>query len=82
MSESRPLRIAVLIDHIESDYHVDVVRGVVLAAHSARVKTLIVTGGWLGQSDSDLVSRNFIYDLLAAAQVDGIIVMAGSLSNA
>ena len=82
MSESRSLRIAVLIDHIESDYHFDVIRGVVRAAHTARVKTLIVTGGWLGKSDTDIVSRNFIYDLLAGARLDGIIVMAGSLSNA
>jgi LacI family transcriptional regulator len=82
MSESRPLRIAVLIDHIESDYHVDVIRGVVRAAHTARAKTLIVTGGWLGRSDAELVSRNFIYDLLAGARLDGIVLMAGSLSNA
>ncbi len=82
MPESRQLRIAVLIDHIESDYHVDVVRGVVRAAHSARVKALIITGGWLGNSDAEPVSRNFIYDLLAAARLDGIVIMAGSLSNA
>jgi DNA-binding LacI/PurR family transcriptional regulator len=81
MSETRQLRIAVLLDHIESDYHVDVVRGVVRAAHSARVKTLIVTGGWLG-TDQEVVTRNFIYDLLAEARIDGIVIMAGSLSNA
>ncbi len=82
MSDTRQLRIAVLIDHIESDYHVDVVRGVVRAAHSARVKALVITGGWLGRSQEDIVSRNFIYDLLVGARIDGIIVMAGSLSNA
>ena len=53
-----------------------------MRAPTARVKTLIVTGGWLGQSDDDVVSRNFVYDLPAGAQLDGIVVMAGSLSNA
>jgi phosphoserine phosphatase RsbU/P len=82
MAENQPLRIAVLIDHIESDYHVDVLRGVVRAAHASRTKVLILTGGWLSPSDDDLVARNFIYNLLLASRVDGLLVMAGSLSNA
>jgi DNA-binding LacI/PurR family transcriptional regulator len=81
MPESRSLRIAVLIDHIESDYAIDALRGVVRAAHRSRTKVLILTGGWLGASADEPVTRNFVYDLLLAARVDGLLVMAGSLSN-
>jgi DNA-binding LacI/PurR family transcriptional regulator len=78
---SQALRIAVLLDHLESDYHADIVGGVLRAAHSSRVRTLIVAGGWLARSSTEPVVRNFIYDLLLTARLDGVLVLAGSLSN-
>src|SRR5688572_9255307 len=80
MTEPVKPRIAVLVDHLESDYHVEVLTGVLHAARS-RAKVLVVPGGWLSRSDAEPIARNFIYDLLPAARVDGVIALAGSLSN-
>jgi DNA-binding LacI/PurR family transcriptional regulator len=74
-------RIAVLLDHIESDYHEEVVAGVHRAARASRVRVVIVAGGWLGQPPEEPVTRNFIYDRVRQARVDGIIVLGGSLAN-
>src|SRR5688572_25850101 len=80
MSDPDRPRIAVLLDHIESDYHVEVLSGV-LGAARARATVLVVPGGWLSQSDAQPIARNFIYDLLPSARIDGVLALAGSLSN-
>ena len=79
MNPGKP-RIAVLLDHIESDYHVEVLTGVLRAART-RAKVLIVPGGWLSRSDAEPLARNFIYDFLTQAKIDGVLALAGSLSN-
>jgi DNA-binding LacI/PurR family transcriptional regulator len=81
MSGSRRRRIAVLLDHIESDYPVEVLQGVIRAARPSRARTLVIPGGWLEPSKEEPVVRNFIYDLLVAAEIDGLLIFAGSLSN-
>lgn len=73
-------RIALLIDHIESDYHVEMVSGVLRAARSSAVQVVIVAGGGLG-TDTHPVGRNFVYDQLLDANIAGLLVLAGSLSN-
>ena len=80
MTDPAKPRVAVLFDHLESDYHVEVLAGVLRAAR-ARAKVLVVPGGWLSRSDAEPIARNSIYDLLPAARVDGVIALAGSLSN-
>jgi phosphoserine phosphatase RsbU/P len=80
MTTDRPLRIAVLLDHIESDYPVEVLRGALRAARSARARTLVISGGSLASARAPVV-RNFVYDLLAQARIDGLVILAGSLSN-
>ena len=73
-------RVLVLIDNIESDYQIEVISGVLRATRTANVNTVIMAGGWLS-TPSDPTARNFIYDLIPGASVDGILVLAGSLSN-
>lgn len=80
MKADRP-RIAVLLDHIESDYPVEVLRGVLRAARSSRARVLVVPGGALAATQGPAVVRNFAYELLAQARVDGLVILAGSLSN-
>jgi phosphoserine phosphatase RsbU/P len=80
MPPNKP-RIAVLLDHIESDYHVEVLTGVLRAARGARAQVLIVPGGWLPRSDAEPIARNFVYEFLAGARIDGVLTLAGSLSN-
>lgn len=81
MKTERPRRIAVLLDHIESDYPVEVIRGVLRAARSFRARVLVVSGGCLAGSHGPAVVRNFVYDLVAQADLDGLVILAGSLSN-
>jgi sigma-B regulation protein RsbU (phosphoserine phosphatase) len=80
MSPGTP-RIAVLLDHIESDYHVEVLTGALRAARAARARVLVVPGGWLSRSDAEPGARNFVYDFLARSRIDGVLALAGSLSN-
>jgi DNA-binding LacI/PurR family transcriptional regulator len=81
MATDAPFRIAVLLDHIESDYPVEVLRGVIKAARSSRARVLVIPGGALSAPHRPAVVRNFVYDLLAQARVDGLVILAGSLSN-
>jgi DNA-binding LacI/PurR family transcriptional regulator len=81
MSTDRPLRIAVLLDTIESDYPVEILRGALRAARSSRSRMLVIPGGQLSPAQGPVVVRNFLYDLLAQARVDGLVILAGSLSN-
>jgi DNA-binding LacI/PurR family transcriptional regulator len=73
-------RVLILIDSIESDYQIDAISGVLRATRASNVNLAIVTGGWLGTRQHP-APRNFIYDFIPEASVDGIVVMAGSVSN-
>jgi DNA-binding LacI/PurR family transcriptional regulator len=81
MSAVRQPRIVLLVDHLESDYPAQIVTGVLRAARLARARTWIVPGGWLARSPEEPFVRNFIYERVAAADVDGFVLSAGSLSN-
>jgi DNA-binding LacI/PurR family transcriptional regulator len=73
-------RVLVLIDNIESDYQIEVISGVLRATRAANVNAVIVAGGWVS-TDNYPTYRNFVYDFIPQAAVDGILVLAGSLSN-
>lgn len=73
-------RVLVLIDNLQSDYQIEMVSGVLRATRAAQVNTLIVPGGALA-TEKYASPCNFVYDLIPGAAVDGILVMAGSLSN-
>jgi hypothetical protein len=66
-------RIAVLLDHFESDYHQEVVAGVLRAARPAHARIVIAAGGWLGRPPEEPVTRSFIYDHVREARVDGLL---------
>jgi len=73
-------RVLILIDSIESDYQIEAISGVLRATCASDANVAIVTGGWLGP-DQQPTPRNFLYELIPGAAVDGMVVMAGSLSN-
>jgi phosphoserine phosphatase RsbU/P len=75
------LRIGVLIDNIDSDYQVAILDGIVRGTRTLRGQTLLIAGGWL-QTATAANHRNFVYELLPAAELSGLVVMAGSLSQA
>lgn len=78
-TERRPTRIAVLLDQLESDYHLDVVSGVKKAAGD-RARVVVIAGGRLG-SDELPEPRNSLYDELERAEVDGFVLLTGCLGN-
>lgn len=73
-------RVLTLIDNLESDYQIEAISGVVRATRASNANLAIVTGGWLGTAQRPM-PRNFVYDLIPGAAVDGLVVMAGSVSN-
>jgi DNA-binding LacI/PurR family transcriptional regulator len=74
-------RIAVLLDNIESDYQKEVIASVQRAARASGVRVVIAAGGSLVNPPAEPVTRNFIYDLVRQARLDGILVLGGSLAN-
>jgi len=80
MSEMASPRIAVLLDQIESDYHLEIIGGVRKVAARSGVHVLVVAGGALGRAPATEV-RNFVYDALPQVDVQGFIVLSGCLSN-
>jgi phosphoserine phosphatase RsbU/P len=76
---SERFRIAVLLDHIESDYHTEILAGALRAARTSPVEILVVPGGRLTASPEGPSPRNFIYDLLLAA--DERLIVPGGLER-
>lgn len=79
MERSSP-RVALLLDHVVSDYQLDIITGVRRALARAGARLVVIAGGPLGTADKP-GERNFVFDMLAGARFDGLIVLSGSLSN-
>ncbi len=77
---SGPL-IGILLDHIESDYHVEMIAAAVRVATRRGARTLILPGGALNSEGKPGRSRGFLYSGLATAELDGLLLLGGSLSN-
>lgn len=73
-------RVALLLDSIDSDYQVEIIRGALRATKTTNARTLIAPGGWLGM-DGNPREKNFLFDFIHRAQVDGLLLVSGSLSN-
>jgi len=75
------IRVAILLDHIESAYQVQMVESAVRAAHRRGARVVILPGGALTASGTPGRSRGFLYDFLRTADVHALLVMGGTLSN-
>ncbi len=73
--------IAILLDHIESDYHVEIIESAMRVAERRGARTIVVPGGALNKDGHPGRSRGFIYKHLATAQIDGLMLLGGALSN-
>ncbi len=74
--------IGVLIDWLEdSRYHWQVVRGAIDEAYDRGANLLCFVGGPLGTRDQPH-ELNWVFDLAQPRNVDGVIVLSGSLGNA
>jgi DNA-binding LacI/PurR family transcriptional regulator len=75
-------RVALLMDAIEDDYQAGIVRGAASAAQHAGVELWCFAGGVVGDPRKDPRSlRNFLFDLIDKTELDGVLVMGGSLGN-
>jgi len=77
----RPV-IGLLVDWLEDNYQNTVVSGVADAARELGVDLICFTGGVLRSPYRFAAQRNAIYDLAGPENVDGLLIMAGTLGNA
>jgi DNA-binding LacI/PurR family transcriptional regulator len=81
MPEAKRLTLGVLLDHIASDYQIEMLAGVLRAARQSRARVRVIAGGWIGDFSDATSARNFVYELVPSAGLDGLVVLGGSLSN-
>lgn len=73
--------IGVLVDRLEDEYQNQIFRGIHAAALERDASVFLLCGGILDAPYQPGRERNFIYDLVSPAALDGLIIMSGSLSN-
>src|SRR5258705_6292561 len=70
------------MDAIEDDYQAGIVRGAASAAQHANIELICLAGGVVGDAAKDHRSqRNFWFDLIERQNIDGVLVLGGSLGN-
>lgn len=70
----------VVLDQLQSDYHLAVLSGAKRAASERKAKLFVVAGGRLAKAPAT-DPRNRIYESLGEAHVDGFLLLTGCLSN-
>ncbi|HMA97209.1 MAG TPA: substrate-binding domain-containing protein, partial [Polyangiaceae bacterium] len=78
---TRTRRIGLLVDWLEDEYQNKVLAGVDAEAQANDVSLFCLTGGVLLSPYRYGARRNFLYDLVGPACVDGLVLMSGTLSN-
>lgn len=73
--------IALLLDHIETDYHVEMIESALRVAERRGARTLIIPGGALNSEGAPGHRRGYIYNYLAIADIQGLMIFGGTLSN-
>ncbi len=76
----RPV-VGLLVDWLKDSYQNTLVSGVADAARELGVNLVCFTGGVLRSPYPFAVQRNAIYDLAGPENVDGLLIMSGTLGN-
>jgi len=79
--EGSPATLGLLIDFLEDDYQNAVLNGIIDAARERGASLICFTGGVIRANKRAGGERNAVYDLVGPESVDGLLVMAGTLSN-
>jgi DNA-binding LacI/PurR family transcriptional regulator len=82
VSQGARLPIALLIDTLDDEYQVAVVRGALSAARDIGVPVLCVAGGRVGDSMPDRAARNSAFELLGAESVSGVVAVTSVIGSA
>ncbi len=70
-----------LVDWLEEEYQNKVLSGVEETARKHGVNILCFAGGVLGSPISYGARRNFVYDLVGPHNVDGLVLLGGTMSH-
>jgi DNA-binding LacI/PurR family transcriptional regulator len=76
------LPLALLIDNLDDEYQVAVVRGALSAARDLGMSLLCVPGGRVRDTTPDRAARNVAFDLVNAETVSGVIAVSSVIGSA
>ena len=82
MVSSARLPLAVLIDTLDDEYQVAVVRGAFSAARELGVALLCVPGGRVHDPVAERAARNVVFDLVTAETVSGVVAVTSVIGSA
>jgi phosphoserine phosphatase RsbU/P len=82
VSQGPRLPVALLIDTLDDEYQVAVVRGALSAARDIGAPVLCVAGGRVGDSLPDRAARNSAFELVSAAAVSGVVAVTSVIGTA
>jgi DNA-binding LacI/PurR family transcriptional regulator len=74
-------RYAVLVDSLDDEHELSVVRGSLAAAREHDTRLLIVPGGAVGTGEAGRGTNNFVFDLVGASNALGVLVLSSALGN-
>jgi DNA-binding LacI/PurR family transcriptional regulator len=76
------LPLALLIDNLDDEYQVAVVRGALSAARDLGISVLCVPGGRVRDTTPDRAARNAAFDLVNAETVSGVVAVSSVIGSA
>src|SRR5450755_785286 len=76
-----PAIYALLIDSLDDEHEVRVVRGTISAARETNATVLCIAGAPVAHSDPEQACQNFAFDLARSEGVRGAIVLSSGLGN-
>ncbi len=75
--KKKNINVAFLIDWISSPYHIELVCGLEEACRNENVNLITFIGGCLNSPKNYDLKSNYIFDLISADYIDGIIIESG-----
>jgi DNA-binding LacI/PurR family transcriptional regulator len=74
-------KIAVLLDELESEYHVAILTGLLRSLRRNSARARVIVGGSIAERGKPPIVRNFVYDWMRQGRFHGCLPLAGTLSN-
>src|SRR5262245_55133014 len=74
--------LALLADTLDDEYEENIVAGAIAGAREASATVLCVAGGSINDAAAERAARNFVFDLVGARNVGGILVISSSVGSA
>lgn len=73
---------ALLVESLDDEYEVSVVRGAALGARELDATLLCVAGGVVGAPEPERAARNFAFDLVGPDNVKGVLALTSAIATA